>query len=90
MSQFGEASVQTKRKSRNSKTSKNSKSQMMCQEETTQNQSMNFIESHADDRNTMKSMPLRNPYNTHRDRFANSQRIRYSQCDQEVFSQNEH
>jgi hypothetical protein len=90
MSQFGEASVQTKRKSRNSKTSKNSKSQMVGQEETTQNQSMHFNESHTDDRNTMKSMPLRNPYPTHRDRFAASQWVRYSECDQEVFSQNDY
>lgn len=41
-------------------------------------------DSHADDRNTMKSMPLHDP--THRDRFANSQFVRYSQCDQEFFS----
>lgn len=90
MSQFGEASVQTKRKSRNSKNSKNSKSQMVAQEETTQNQSLLLRDSHADDRNTMKSMPLRNPYNTQRDRFANSQIVRYSQCDQELFSQKEY
>ena len=36
----------------------------------------------------MKSMPLRNPYATHRDRFANSQRVRYSECEEEIFSQN--
>jgi hypothetical protein len=63
---------------------------MVCHEETTQNQSLHFNDSHADERNTMKSMPLRNPYSTQRDRFVNNQRVRYSECDEEIFSQNDY
>lgn len=48
---------------------------------------MHFADEQADERNTMKSMPMRQ-HSTYRD-HPHYQRQRYSQCTEEIFSQKE-